>query len=333
MKFEWEDRRPAWCGRLLRSLRWGSGLRIAAGRLTTFVLALSIVVSASAQTTLQDGADVSLNDGVPRQVREVGVDQKIGDSIPLNLPLTDSEGRKVKTGYFIDGRRPTIVTLNYSDCPMLCNVQLNALTKSLRSLDLKIGEDFNLLTISIDPTEPTSRIAETKAKYVAQLTSAQPTAADGWAFCTADQPIITKLAETLGFRYRYDRRTGEYYHAAMLAFLSPEGVISRYSLAVDFPVNDLRKALVEAGDGKTGSVFDQFVLYCFQFDPDANSYTMAGRKVMYFGGMVFAGGFFALLLPYWIRRDREVDPAGSVDRDAVPPPASQTKQVNLFSGS
>ena len=308
-----------------------------ATRLTCVVMLLASF--ATAQTTMQDSADVSLNDGIPRQVREVGIDQKIGDSIPLNLPLTDSSGRKVKTGYFIDGQRPTIVTLNYSNCPMLCNVQLNALTKSLRSLDLKIGEDFNILTVSIDPKESTAKIAETKDKYVAQLTSAQPTAPDGWAFCTADQPIITKLAETLGFRYRYDRRTKEYYHAAMLAFVSPEGVITRYSLSVDFPVNDLRKALVEAGDGKTGTVFDQFILYCFQFDPDANSYTMAGRKVMYFGGMIFAGGFFALLLPYWIRRDRNDDPNhpdrmfDSVNRDAVPPPASVTKQTNLFSGS
>ena len=290
--------------------------------------------AAVAQTTLQDSADVSLNDGVPRAVEDVGVDQRIGESIPLNLPLTDSRGRKVKTGYYIDGQKPTIVTLNYSNCPMLCSVQLNGLTKSLRSLDLEVGKDFNMLTVSIDPKESTEKIAETKSKYVAQLTSGQPNADEGWAFCTASQPVITKLAETLGFHYRYDRRTKEYYHAAMLAFVSPEGVITRYSLSVDFPVNDLRKALVEAGDGKVGTVFDQFVLYCFQFDPDSNSYTMVGRKMMYFGGMIFAGGFFAVLLPFWIgRRDGRQKGSGgdaSGRTDQPPPPASQTKQTTLF---
>lgn len=308
---------------------------------------IALVVFASAfdhgdalgQTTLQDSADVNLNDGIPAPVRDVGVDQNIGDTVPLNLPLTDASGRKVKTGYYIDGQRPTILTLNYSDCPMLCSVQLNALTKSLRSLDLEMGKDFNMLTVSIDPKETTAKIAETKSKYVAQLTSGQPNAKEGWAFCTADQPIITKLADTLGFRYRYDRATGEYYHAAMLAFISPQGVITRYSLAVDFPVNDLRKALVEAGDGQVGTVFDQFILYCFQFDPDSNSYTMVGRKMMYFGGMFFAGCFFAALVPFWIgRRGRpvsidEAENDDSTDAESNVQSAGVTKQTSLFSSS
>lgn len=310
------------------------------GLLLAMAVAGSLGVPTSfSQMVLQDSADVNLNDGIPAPIREVGIDQNIGDSVALNLPLTDSEGRKVKTGYYIDGRRPTILTLNYSNCPMLCSVQLNALTKSLRSLDLEVGKDFNMLTVSIDPKETTAKIAETKSKYVAQLTSGQPNADEGWAFCTADQPIITKLAETLGFRYRYDRATGDYYHAAMLAFISPEGVITRYSLAVDFPVNDLRKALVEAGNGQVGTVFDQFILYCFQFDPDSNSYTMVGRKVMYFGGMIFTGCFFAALVPFWIGRRGSSSNGGSADPDTDSHddgpivPASVTKETTLFSSS
>lgn len=302
------------------------------------VLAASLLfpTAASAQTTLQDGADVSLNDGIPRKVREVTIDQKIGDSVPLNLPLTDSRGRKVKTGYFIDGKRPTIITLNYSDCPMLCNVQLNALTNTLRQLDFEIGEDFNVLTVSIDPTEKTSRIAETKNNYVQQLTSGQPNAVNGWTFCTADQPIITKLADVLGFRYRYDRSNGQYYHPAMLAFVSPQGVITRYSSTLDFPVNDLRKAIVEAGEGKVGTVIDLFIMRCFDFDPESNSYTMMGRKMMYFGGLIFVGGFLAMLLPFWVGRrntalhkDAPVNENGSTDTPA-PQSARLTKQTNLF---
>ena len=292
---------------------------------------------ATGQTTLQDSADVSLNDGVPRQVRDVGVDQNVGGKIATNLPLTDSEGRSVKTGYFFDGSKPTIVTLNYSSCPMLCSVQLNALVRSLRDLDLQVGEDFNILTISIDPNETIDKLAEMKSNYINQITSAQPDAAKGWAFCRTSDPVIKRIADSLGFRYTHDRRSGEYYHAAMLAFVSPDGVISRYSLHVNFPVNDLRKALVEAGDGTVGSVIDQAILLCFAFDPDANSYTLVGRKIMYFGGMIFAGGFFAMLLPFWIGRRGRV-PQVDADDDGVPhsldetaAPASQTKQVNLFS--
>ncbi|MDA9857897.1 SCO family protein, partial [Rubripirellula sp.] len=199
--------------------------------------------SAPAQGALQGSNDVSLNDGVPREVENVTVEQNLGDRIALGLPLTDSLGRRVKTGYFIDGKKPTIITLNYSDCPMLCNVQLNQLAKSLSELDLQIGEDFQILTVSIDPKETTEKARETKMKYVEQVLKQHPKAEKGWEFCTAQQPIITELADTLGFQYTYDRKSGEYYHPAMLAFLSPEGVISRYSLAVAFEPSDLRKAL------------------------------------------------------------------------------------------
>ena len=302
-------------------MRWFAALML--------VTALGIHAPLAGQTVLQDNTDVSLNDGVPYQVREVTIDQKLGEKIPLNLPLRNSEGKLVKTGHFFDGTKPTILTLNYSDCPMLCNVQLNQLTKSLRQLDLEIGKDFNILTVSIDPKESTEKSRDTKDKYVQQLTSGQPNAANGWAFCTADQPIITELADSVGFRYRYDRKTGEYYHAAMLAFVSPDGVISRYSLSVAFPVNDLRKAIIEAGDGTVGTIIDQAILWCFQFDPDANSYTMMGRKVMYFGGLIFVGGLLATLVPFWIgSRNRTVTvDESNLDADSLSAAASKPTQL------
>ena len=316
-----EKNSSAWLAGSVRCCRW----------LAVWGFAAFGAPSAAQVTTLQDSADVSLNDGVPREVREVGVDQKLGDSLRPDLPLTDSTGRKIKTGYLFDGTKPTIVTLNYSNCPMLCSIQLNHLTKSLRELDLQIGKDFNLLTVSIDPTETTDRIAETKNSYVNQITSAQPDAPEGWVFATADQPIITEIADTLGFRYTHNRATGEYYHAAMLAFLSPTGVITRYSLALDFPPNDLRKALVEAGEGTVGTVIDQFVLRCFAFDPDKNSYTMVGRQVMYFGGLAFCGCFLALLVPFWVGRQSgpASDAAPETDSDGSAA-KGRSKPTQLF---
>ena len=251
---------------------------------------------------MRTGADVALNNGVPNEVKDVTVEQMLGDVVPLNLPLTDSLGRKVKTGYFIDGKKPTIITLNYSDCPMLCNVQLNQLCKSLKELDLKVGEDFQILTISIDPKESTEKIRETKSNYVDQLASTHPGAADGWAFCTAQQPIITKIAKVLGFKYKYNAKSGEYYHPAMLAFVSPKGVITRYSLALSFEPRDLRKALIESGDGSVGSPVDQIIMWCFSFDPDSNSYTAQAWKMMRLGGAVTIGLMLACLTPYWIGR-------------------------------
>jgi len=210
----------------------------------------------------------------------------------------------VETGYFIDGNKPTIITLNYSDCPMLCNVQLNQLAKSLGELDLQIGEDFQILTVSIDPKETSEKARETKQKYVQQVLKQHPKADEGWGFCTAEQPVITEIASTLGFEYTFDEKSGEYYHPAMLAFLSPEGVISRYSLAVAFEPSDLRKALVEAGEGTVGTPVDQFVLWCFSYDPTSNSYVPEAWKIMRLAGAATVCLMLACLAPYWIGRKR-----------------------------
>ena len=296
------------------------------GRLGRLIIGCFVALSALAgsdrggyvfaQQSLQSNQDVSLNDGVPKEVENVTVDQKLGTRIPLNLPLTDSMGRKVKTGYFIDGKKPTIITLNYSSCPMLCNVQLNQLTQSLSELDLEIGRDFQILTVSIDPKETTQIVRSTKEKYVEQLLKDQPAVEEGWEFCTAQQPIITRLADTLGFRYTYDRKSGEYYHPAMLAFVSPDGVITRYSLAVAFEPSDLKKALVEAGEGTVGSPVDQIILWCFSYDPTSNSYVPQAWKIMRLAGAATVGLMLACLAPYWIGRKR---PA-SIDPDDVNPP-------------
>jgi protein SCO1/2 len=271
--------------------------------------------------TLQREAAIAPSDGIPREVENVTVEQKLGGRIRLDLPLTDSLGRKVTTGHFFDGKRPTIVTLNYSNCPMLCSIQLNQLTKSLGELDLQMGKDFQLLTVSIDPKETTETIRRTKDKYIEQLVRVQPGAAEGWEFCTAQQPIITNLADALGFRYTFDRRTGEYYHPAMLAFVSPDGVISRYSLAVAFEPADMKKALVEAGQGTVGTAVDQFVLWCFSYDPSSNSYVPQAWRIMRLGSAATIGVLLACLAPYWIGRKRlpsalpdETDLVGGAER-------------------
>lgn len=278
--------------------------------------------SVLAQSSLQPGDGVLLNDSVPREVENVTVDQNLGAQVPLNLPLTDSLGRRVKTGYYIDGKKPTIITLNYSNCPMLCNVQLNQLTQSLAKLDLKIGEDFQILTVSIDPKETTETARATKEKYVEQLLREQPGADEGWEFCTAQQPIITRLADILGFRYRYDRRTKEYYHPAMLAFVSPDGVITRYSLAVSFEPADLKKALVEAGEGTVGSAVDQIILWCFSYDPTSNSYVPQAWRIMRLAAAGTVGVMLACLAPFWIGRKRFPQPLPDVPPEEPPPSES-----------
>ncbi len=252
---------------------------------------------------LQSGAGIELNDESPAEIGDVTVDQKLGESVPLDLPLTDWMGRGVKSARYFDGEKPTIVTLNYSDCPVLCSVQLNQLTESLRALDLKLGEDYRILTVSINAEETTERVRQTREKYVGQLDEAAR-GEDGWAFCTAPQGSINRLADALGFKYTYDKLTGQYFHPAMLAFVSPDGVISRYSLDVAFPPDQMKLAILEAGQGKVGSPVELFILRCFSYDPERNSYVLGAWRLMRFGGAATIGLMLAVLAPYWIGRKR-----------------------------
>lgn len=258
-----------------------------------FLLACSVGQSAWAQ----------LNNGPPKEVENVTVEQKLGGKVPLDLMLTDSFGRPVKSGYYFDSRRPVLVTLNYSDCPVLCNVQLNALVESLNQVDLALGGDFQILTVSINPKESTERIRETKTKYVSMLTN-QPGAANAWHFCTAREETIKRLADSLGFRYTFDKKTGEFFHPAMLAFVSPEGVISRYSLDVAFPPEQIKLSLLDASKGTIGTPVDQFIMWCFSYDAERGSYVLVAWRLMRAGGLLTVAILLITLIPYWIGRRR-----------------------------
>jgi protein SCO1/2 len=152
----------------------------------------------------------------------------------------------------------------------------------------------------------------------------QPRAEQGWTFCTADQPTISRLADSLGFRYTYDAKSGEYYHPAMLAFVSPDGIITRYSLEVGFEPKDLRKAIIEAGDGTVGTPVDQLVLWCFNFDPSSNSYVPQAWRIMRVGGAATVLLMLACLAPYWFGRKRHPSFA-SDDSAHIDSPAAGTE--------
>lgn len=271
------------------------------------LVALGVFVLANASRSigqgLQSGAGVSLNDGVPKEVESVTVEQRLGETVPSTIELSDSLGRSLTTAELFDGTKPLLVTLNYSDCPMLCNVQLNGLVQGLQELELKVGKDFRLLSVSIDPRETTAKVRSTKERYLEQVPN-QPGAEEDWWFCTAEQADITALADALGFHYTYDKTSKEYYHPAMLAYVSPDGVIARYSLDVAFPEEQLRLSILDAGQGKVGSPVDQFVLWCFSYDPTRNSYVLEAWRLMRLGGLLTIGLLTAALLPYWVGKRR-----------------------------
>ncbi|WP_197452031.1 SCO family protein [Rosistilla carotiformis] len=256
-----------------------------------FAVCWSLVVSNANGQLIKD---------LPTNVQEVGVEQRLGEPLPLNAVFFDERGQKVRLQQFFDGQRPVLVTLNYSDCPMLCSLQLNKLVSALDALDLDVGKDFQIVTISIDPKESPFKAQETKSKYVSILP--REGVADGWHFLTGNQESITKIADAVGFRYKFIPETGQYSHAAMLAFCTPEGTISSYLLLIDYPADQVKLGLLAAGGGKIGSLVDNFVLYCSVYNPLEGSYTASAWKIMRLCGAATVVLLLVGLVPYWLGR-------------------------------
>ena len=208
-------------------------------------------------------------------VANVKFDQRLDEQVPLDLTFRDETGASVRLDqYFVkNGHKPVVLTLVYYECPMLCTQVLNGLTRSLKPLGLKPGDDFEILTVSINHREGPELAAKKKARYIEDL--GRPEAAKGWHFLTGDEASIAKLADSVGFRFMWDPEIQQYAHAGGLVVLTPEGRISRYFFDVEFPSRDLRLGLVEASREEIGSLTDRVLLLCYHYDPTTGKYGIA----------------------------------------------------------
>jgi protein SCO1/2 len=219
----------------------------------------------------------------PELLKDVGVDQKLNDSIPLGLTFRDEHGRTVALSQFFNGK-PVILSLVYYSCPMLCTQVLNGLDRSMENISLNIGKDFNVVTISIDPTEKPMLAEAKQALYTGMY--GRPGASDGWHFLVGDEPQIKQLASAVGFRYAYDADSHQYAHASAIMVLTPEGKISRYFYGITYPPRDLRLGLVEASEGKIGSPVDAILLYCYHYDPHTGKYGLLINRLIITAGLL-----------------------------------------------
>jgi protein SCO1 len=236
----------------------------------------------------QSASDPMQSVGVrPELLKQVGIDQKLNQSIPLDLTFRDENGANVQLGQFF-GQKPVILTLVYYNCPMLCTQVLNGVESSLKELSTDIGKQFDVVTISIDPTESHVLAKTKKEMYVGMY--GRSGAAQGWHFLTGDEPQIKQLADAVGFRYAYDPDTKQFAHASVIMLLTPEGKISRYFYGIQYPTRDLRLGLVEASEGKIGSPVDQVLLFCYHYDPATGKY---GLLISHF---IQAGGALTVLI-------------------------------------
>ncbi len=242
---------------------------------------------------------------LPKGLEGVTITQNLDAQIPLDLEFTDSSGKKITLGQLFDGKLPAILTMNYSDCPMLCSLQLNGLVDAIKPMNWNLGEQYQIITVSIDLLEPPERAQLTKQKYLEQY--GRLGSASGWHFLTTQkEERIKKLADCIGFGYKYVPEKRQFMHPALLTICTPEGRVSRYYSGIKYNPRDLRLALYEAGEGKVGSVTDQVLLLCFHYDPESGTYSWAAIRLMQFGGaltLIFLAG---MLTMFWLREWRKV---------------------------
>ncbi len=246
------------------------------------------------------GADVlDRTEAMPEAFENVGVDEHLDTQLPLDLPFTDHSGQDVTLGKYFDGERPVILTLNYYRCQQLCSLQLNALVDAMKDMEWVPGKQFEIVTVSFDPLED-YRLATIKRRTYLEHYG-RPEAASGWHFLTGSKASIDKLLETTGVRVKYDPKTNEWAHTAVLIINTPNGRISRYLGNIVYEPRTLRLSLVEASEGKIGSPFDQVLLYCYHFDGEG--YSLSAFNIVRGGAVLTALVLGTVLLILW-RRER-----------------------------
>lgn len=237
----------------------------------------------------------------------VGVDEQTGVQLPLDLAFTDDQANRRYLGDFFDGVRPVMLSLNYSDCPMLCSVQFTNLTNTLKGMGFRPNTDFQIVSISLDPTETPARARESKNKYVTMYD--RPETADGWHFLVGAPVEVRKVADTIGFKYKRIAN-GHFVHPPLVVLCSPSGKVVRYIHGLEVESGVLDQALIEAAAGKIGSPINQFLFACYQFNSTTGHYSPNAVFLMKVGGAATVVVLVASLVPYWVRRK---DPKLSID--------------------
>lgn len=255
--------------------------------------------------------DPTQNIGVrPELLKDVSIDQKLDNQVPMNLMFRDEHGKTVTLGQYFRPGKPVVLSLVYFSCPMLCTEELNGLDRSLKLLPMSIGKDFDVVTVSIDPSdEPV--VADAKHQLYSGM-YLRPGGAAGWHFLTAAPQFNVKtepneslqaqkntqieaLADSVGYHYAYDADSQQFAHAALIMVLTGDGKISRYLYGVNYPSRDLRFSLEEASNGKIGSPVDQVLLFCYHYDPHTGKYGLMISRAVQIGGALTLLGLGTLI--------------------------------------
>jgi len=258
------------------------------------LLLASMTAPAAAQGVPGQSAPATAgpSDAIPARLQGITIQQKLNTQIPLDLHFHDETGRDVALRqYFSD--RPVILNLVYFRCGMLCPQVVEGLARSLQHLTFQVGKEYTVLTVSFDPGDTPAGAVEKKAIALKEL--GQSGAAKGWHFLTGDESSIRALTDAVGFVYRWDAASQQFFHAAGIMVLTPEGKLSRYFYGIQFDSADLRLGLVEASHDRIGSVVDAVLLFCCRYDASTGKYDWLAGRLLSLAGLLTLGIMAAFL--------------------------------------
>jgi len=232
---------------------------------------------------------------------QIGIDEKLGDTINLNLPFIDENQNQVTLQKYFN-EKPVFMVLNYYNCPTLCNTHLNQLMRTLKNFEWKLGENFNFVVVSIDPKE-TAKDAQ-KKKLELLRSYGDTSFKDNWHFLTGNEMSIKELTSQIGFKYAWDHRQGQWAHAAASYVLTPKGNLSYYHYGIDVDLKVFKLSLVEAASNKIGTIIDRMVLFCLQYDPNKKTYAFYAYNIMKVGALLMALFLGIFLFSFWKKENR-----------------------------
>lgn len=221
--------------------------------------------------------------------QQVGIDEKLGEAIPLDLSFLDENGKPVSLRSLVN--KPTILTLVYYRCPGICSPLMNGLSSVVDKLDIEAGKDFNIVTISFNPREDYIMAQGKKRNYLDNMKKKIPE--DSWKFLTGDSLTIAKITDAVGFRYQPQGE--DYMHGAVLTVLSHDGKIARYLYGTDFLPMDVKLAINEASEGKSSPAINKLLKICYSYDPAGRTYVLNFTRIVGGGMLILIAGFVLIL--------------------------------------
>ena len=281
---------------------------VASGAAGTALCFALLGALANAQVSSYGDKEAGENSGnqLPQVLQKVAVEQHLNQALPLDAQFVDDTGKTVRLGDYF-GKHPALLSLVYYNCPMLCSEEMDGLASALEMVKMNPGKDFEVIILSIDPSETPELAAKKKAYYVKRY--GRPETANGWHFLTGKQADIDAVSKATGFGYIRvpgpDGKLDQFAHASSIEVVTTDGHIAQYYLGVEYSPKDVMLGLIEASGNKIGSPVANILTYCYHYDPQTNKHSLIVARVVQLGGMVTVASLGSFMFVMF-RRDLQL---------------------------